>query len=218
MLRNLGYYLYNRNIADFVLNRIVQWRNPDLKVFFVGYNKTATSAIFHFLARQGVKSAHWQQGRANLALEIERRVGSPAELKKYLSQWTAYSDLTLSSDHQMLEGNRHFRLFHQLFPDAYFILNDRDPERWVASRIAHRGGQFAARSAAFHDCTAEEVREIWLREREEHHLAVLSYFADYPRFLHFRVDRDDISDLIRFLSPFRLKRHHWSEENVSGRR
>ncbi len=72
-------------------------------------------------------SVHWLAGNDNLAVEIEERIDRPGALRAYLDQWTAFSDLTFSSDTLMLEGNRHFRLFHQLYPHAYFILNDRDP-------------------------------------------------------------------------------------------
>ena len=218
-MRKLGYYLLNRSPADFIANRFAQWREPDIKIFFLGFNKTATSALFHFLARQGIKSFHWQRGEENLAAEVEKRIDEPAELKRYLSKSTAYSDFTYSSDERILDGNRHFRMFHELFTRAYFVLNDRDPERWVDSRLRHRRGQFARRSAKLRGCSEDELRGVWLKEREEHNRAVLSYFADSERFLHFRVDRDPISRLIDFLSPhFRLKPHHWARENVSAKR
>lgn len=218
-MRRLSYYLRGRSVSDFLANRIAQWRQPEVKIFVIGFNKCATSAIYHFLARQGIKSTHWQKNGENLALAIEQRLDDPAELKHYLDKSTAYSDFVLSSDELMLEGNRHFRLFHELFPDAYFILNDRDPDRWVASRMAHRRGQFARRTAKFRGCSVEDLPEIWKREREEHNRAVLSHFGDSDRLLHFRVDRDPVSKLVDFLSPhFRLKPHHWSRENVSAKR
>jgi hypothetical protein len=218
-MRQPSYYFRNRSLSDFLLNRLAQWREPEVKIFFVGFNKSATSAVYTFLARQGIKSAHWRDGDTNLAQEIEKRLGHPAELKRYLDRWTAFSDLTLSSEERMIEGNRHFRLFHQLYPKAYFILNDRDPDRWVASRISHRRGQFAERSMRLRGCDIEELKEQWKAERATHNDAVLKYFAGSDRFLHFRVDQDDVSKLIDFLAPrFRLKPHHWSRENVSAKR
>ena len=191
-MRNLGYYFRNRSPSDFIHNRLVQWRDPELKIFFIGFNKSATSAIFHFLARQGVKSAHWRAGTENLALEIEKRIGNPPALKRYLMPWTAFSDLTLSSEQLMLDGNRHFRLFHDLFPKSYFVLNDRDPESWVASRMRHRRGQFAERSARFRGCAVEDLPAAWRREREEHNQAVPRLTSRTMTFLHFRVDEDGV--------------------------
>jgi hypothetical protein len=218
-MRNLGYYFRDRSLSDFVSNRIIQRLNPELKIFFIGFNKCATSAIFHFLARQGIKSFHCQHGNENLALEIERRLEDPAALKRYLMRWTAFSDLTFSSDELMVEGNRHFPLLHRLFPNAYFVLNDRDPHKWVASRMAHRRGRFARRSASFRGCALDDLPQIWMGERENHNRAVLAHFAQYPRFLHFRVDSGDVSKLVGLLAPpFRLKAHHWSRENVSAKR
>jgi hypothetical protein len=192
-------------------------RRPGVKIFFLGFNKTATAAIDYFLSMQGVESVHWLAGDDNLAVEIEKRVDQPEALKLYLDQWIAYSDLTFSSDTLMLEGNRHFRLFHQLYPDAYFILNDRDPAQWIASRMNHRDGLFARRAAAFHKCSPEELPGLWQDMHRTHVAAVLAHFVDNPRFLHFRVDRDDVAGLIDLLAPdFRLKRRYWERRNVTG--
>jgi hypothetical protein len=218
-LKGLRYSVNNRSVGDVIFNRIAEFRAPETKIFFIGFNKCATSAIAKFLARQGIKSAHWEPDGENLAMEIEKRLDDPAALKRYLMRWTSYADLALSSEELMLDGNRHFRLFHELFPSAYFVLNDRDPEGWVKSRLSHRRGQFARRSAQFRGCAVEDLPAIWMEEREEHNRAALSYFADYDRFLHFWVDRDPVSNLVDFLSPsFRLKAQHWSRENVSAQR
>ena len=216
MFGNLAYSLRSGHFGDFVANRLAQWREPDAKIFFIGFNKCATSALWRFLSRQGIKSVHWQTDGRNVALEIERRLHDPAELKRYLGRWTAFSDLTYSSDERIVEGNRHFRLYHELFPRAYFVLNDRDVDGWIASRLNHRGGEFARRSARLRGCAIEDLPNRWMRDHREFRRAVFDHFAGYDRFLDFRVDRDDVSKLAGFFAPqLRLDPRHWSHENVS---
>ncbi|MDB5707116.1 MAG: uncharacterized protein JWN66_4232 [Sphingomonas bacterium] len=205
------------NLFDRRANAGIHRRRPGVKIFFIGFNKTATAAIDYFLSMQGVESVHWLAGDDNLAVEIEKRVEQPDALKRYLDRWTAYSDLTFSSEALMLEGNRHFRLFHQLYPDAYFILNDRDVEGWTASRMKHRDGLFARRAAASLDCEIEDLPRRWKEMHRLHVAAVLAYFEGNPRFLHFRVDQDDVARLIDLLAPdFRLRRRYWERRNVTG--
>src|SRR5881397_829767 len=90
MFGNLGYSLRNGNVGEFLGNRLAQWREPEVKVFFIGFNKCATSACWRFLSRQGIKSVHWQSENRNIALEIEERVADPVELKRYMMRWTAF--------------------------------------------------------------------------------------------------------------------------------
>ncbi|HEX8668371.1 MAG TPA: sulfotransferase [Allosphingosinicella sp.] len=205
------------NVADFAWNRAVHRLRPGRKIFFIGFNKCATSSIHKLLNHQGVRSVHWHAGRANLALEIEARLADPERLAAFLRRWTAFSDLIYATDDRIIEGNRHFRLFHELFPDAYFVLNDRDPETWVASRMRHKSGQFASQYAAFHHCAPEALPPLWRGAREAHNDAVLRHFEGNPRFLHLRVDRDDMQVLLDFLAPdFRLRRNRLQWANVTG--
>jgi hypothetical protein len=187
-----------------------------MRIFCIGFNKCGTAAIDYFLRNQGINSIHWQRGDANLAVEIEARASDPEAMRAFLSQWTACSDLTYCSETRVIEANRHFRRFHALFPDAWFILNDRDPDAWVKSRLRHRDGSFAQRAAAFHNCRTRDLPARWKAMREAHIAAVLDHFAMDGRFLHFRIDRDDPARLVEFLAPeFALDVRYWRRINTS---
>ena len=201
---------------SYLKNWTARWTRPGEKIFFIGFNKCGTTAFHHFLRDQGIRSAHWKVGDENLAEEIEKRSSSPADLKRYLSRWTAYSDLILSSEHLMIDGHKHFRLFHHLFPEAYFVLNDRDTEAWIASLMRHRKGQYFRRSMNFHGLDEEEIKVFWREHDASHVAAVTTYFAGSPRFLHFRIDADHAEALVNFLRPsFALNPSFWREVNKS---
>jgi hypothetical protein len=190
------------------------------QIFFIGFNKTATTSLAMLMAANGIRSAHWLKGR--LAERIEDLHGQRFRLWLYLMRWTAYSDLTSVSASRVIEGNRHFRLFHGLFPRSYFVLNDREVEGWIASRAAHRRDDafshrrdsFLTRSSEALGTDEEGVKAIWRQAHADHVAAVCEYFGGHPRFLHFFVDRDPIDRLAELLRPdFDLETTHWQTVN-----
>jgi len=216
-------YLRNRDlplsVVSYLRNNVTRWTRPNEKIFFIGFNKCGTTAIHHFLHYQGIRSAHRKVGNEILTEQIERRLSSPADLKRYLSRWTAYSDLILSSEELMIDGHRHFRLFHHLFPNAYFVLNDRDIEAWIASLMRHREGELFRRSMNFHGLDEDGMKELWRAHHASHMAAVKEHFGASPRFLHFRIDTDPVEILVNFLRPsFVLNPSFWRRVNRSKAR
>jgi hypothetical protein len=190
----------------------------ETKIFFIGFNKTATVALHSLMRANGLASLHWRTegepfGRF-AALEIEARLAEKAALRDFLAGWTAFSDLTYLSERVYLEGNQHFRLFHELYEDAFFVLNDRPTEDWVRSRCTH--GDFLGRCSRALSLPEEAVKTRWRAMMEQHRQSAMDYFKDYPRFLHFRIDRDDISELVGFLRPrFTIKSEFWKVYNAT---
>jgi hypothetical protein len=189
---------------------------PGPKIFFIGFNKCGTWALHYFLSKQGVASAHWMIGGMNLAVEITRHADDPAALRRALARWTAFSDLTHVSETLVLEGNSQFKALHAAFPDAYFVLNDRDPDAWVTSRLKHTN-RYAERVAAYHRCRVRDLPALWKDMHARHVAAVLEHFAHGGRFLHFHVDCDGIGTLIEFLAPdFALDPRYWKRLNTTA--
>jgi hypothetical protein len=201
-------------LIDRAWNVLQQVRAPDEKIFFIGFNKCGTTSLHHLLTRYAIRSVHWDHGR--LATSIEALHQDKVALRRYLERATAYSDIISSTNEHQIEGNRHFRLFHELFPQAYFILNDRNVEDWIRSRSTHHKGTHLARTMTAWNIDANGVKDIWRQVHEAHSTDVLSYFKGHPRFLHFRIDEDPIKLLIDFLSPsFVLRENGWQRVNVT---
>jgi hypothetical protein len=201
-------------LLNIARNSIAQWRHPEAKIFFLGFNKTATSTTHFFLRGQGIRSVHYNHGF--LARQIEISVSDRDELRRLLRRWTAYSDMSYFSETVVIEGNRHFRLFHELFPDAYFVLNDREVESWIKSRETHRTGHLTKRLIAYYKTDLEGLRLLLRDMHESHREAVTSYFAGNPKFLHFWVDRDTPRTLTDFLAPtYTLDPKEWGHRHRS---
>ena len=79
-----------------------------MKIFFLGFNKTATCTIHQLLIANGINAqhdSHWD-----------------------LDNYDAFSDCGDLQD---------YRTLHQTYPDAYFILNIREERGWLLSRLKH---------------------------------------------------------------------------------
>ncbi|HEY6633027.1 MAG TPA: hypothetical protein VIZ90_16375, partial [Rhizobiaceae bacterium] len=138
---------------------------------------------------------------------------------EYGRTFTALSDPFYFASDRIVEANRYFREFHQVFPNSYFVLNDRNVEDWIISRTGHRKGDLLRRFMDFHKCDEEAVKNIWRDDHASHVGEVLAHFAGHDRFLHFRIDRDPPELLCDFLAPaFRIDRDCWTTVNVTKKR
>jgi hypothetical protein len=208
-------------------NRRTQGLHPAIKIFVIGFNRAGTRSLHHYFTRNGIRSIHWPkyrgrgQGRQNLAWAIEDNFTRDRPILEDYDRYTAFSDFTYADPKRCIEGNKYFREFYREYPEAYFILNDRDPGDWIRSRYSQQSIEifssigkitmsFAERQAQFLGVTQEALGSIWREAYEKHKHDVLSFFADKERFLHFDIDMDTAEKLSEFLLPhFRLDVAHW---------
>lgn len=213
-----------RSIAQ---NRMRQRFHPGRKIFLIGPNRCATTTFHTFFKAQGLRSIHWREQETILAREIELRRHDDEALRAFLSRWTVFSDFVYLTDEVFLESHTLYEQYQRIFPDAYFILNDRDVERWIASRLRHREGGFLERYCSVRGCGKDDAIQQWREDFLAHRSAALAYFKGHPRFLHFNIDKDDhstfveaseIDHVIDFLRPdFRLSNRFWSKRNTERR-
>lgn len=199
-------------------NETVQRFKPGIKIFFIGFNRTATGSMHALMLKHGIKSVHWTENSysdgTNLALEIERRLSDTSALKQYLSQWTAFSDFHYVSPDAWLEGNKNYRRFDELFPESFFIFNDRDTDAWIESRLTHGNGMLIRNARVYFGVSEAEVISMWRADKASHTNAVIEYFQGRERFLHYRIDADPHETLTDFLAPvFSIGSDKWPHFN-----
>ncbi len=208
-------------------NKLRQITHPGRKIFLIGPNRCATTTFHNFFYSQGLKSIHWRKGEVILAKEIDKRLGDDRALRKFLAGWTVFSDFVYLTDEVFIENHTLYETYQRLFPEAYFILNDRDVDRWVASRLLHRDGGFLKRYLNVHGGTEDEAKAAWKTGFLAHREAVLKHFKDHPRFLHFHIDKGDrsafiepgdVDSLVALLAPdYQLSAEFWTSRNTDRR-
>ena len=133
---------------------------PSRKVFVIGLNKTGTTSLHYLLERLGYHANHsiWWS-RSNLSLR--------------LMMYDAFSD-----------GNpRNFDVLDRNFPGSKFILNVRDLDSWLDSRLNHvvhiENNRPDLKTGGTWSSEGHAIRESILL-RNKHNLRVLWHFADRP--------------------------------------
>ena len=129
------------------------------KVFAVGFNKTATSSIHDLFKTLGLKSFHGPKWRACDDLQL-------------LKSYDCFSD-GIPKDLPKLD---------RLFPGSKFILQVRDLDSWIYSRLSHieRNKATGNYNAGDKWDNSENAIKSWITGRNFHHLHVLSYFEKRP--------------------------------------
>lgn len=132
-------------------------RPQDSKIFCIGFNRTGTTSLHTLFQREGFRSYHgtaWRGMREAL-----------------LVRYDCFSDGRPDD----------FRELDRRYPRSQFILNVRDLDTWLRSRLDHIQCRKAARKwkreGDYWDDTDAAVRG-WVVERNAYHCCVLDYFRD----------------------------------------
>ncbi len=147
------------NVARSLLSRVGIDRTYR-KYFAIGFNKTATTSIDTVFNSAGYFSVH------------NTKWGQPG------SNWWQYLYQAFSDGHPM-----HFRELDRRFPRSRFVLNTRDLDEWLDSRIEHIR-HMISRNKHVENTGNWNINDesicAWVHSRNAHHLAVLDYFKNRP--------------------------------------
>ena len=103
------------------------------KFFQIGFNRCGTTSIHRFFLENGIPSIHHDYGRLAIMMESNLRNGRPV-LSGY-EQFDAFSDMEMLRPPIHVEAYKFYREIAQQVPEALFILNVRNVDRWVESRL-----------------------------------------------------------------------------------
>lgn len=187
------------------------------KVFFIGFNKTATTAFHHMFNKSGYHSVHCLYRGANnlqsgvyIAKVMSDNLDDGREILFDIDQADVYSDFLYCKRMRCIEGNKWFKKLYAEYPDAYFVLQTRNEIDWLNSRLNHKNGSLLERWKKFNRMSEEEVILDWKTRREVMEKKIRKFFSGSNSFLEFNIDKHDISRLIEFVSPhYDLDRSEW---------
>ena len=185
------------------------------KVFFLGFNKTATTSIHRLFEFSGYVSYHHLIGGKNLVKVIDGNLRNNKPILHNISDATAYSDLSYYKKNQTIEGNQWYSELYKEYPDSFFILQTRNVEAWLDSRTKHKKGQFIQRCMKSHNVdTKDEMRELWRKDKEQRENEIRIFFRGHPKFMIFDIDKDPIDRMIQHLKPeIKLNKDGWKVHN-----
>lgn len=169
-------------------------------IFQIGFNKCGTASIHYFLQRSGLQSLHWLRGV--LARVMSGRIDANEDPIQDFPNAIGFTDMLAFGARKLIEPYKRFDYLHQWYPDALFILNTRDREKWIASRLSHVAGgiKMSTSYAHFLKIPEHNIPDFWRAEWETHHALAREYFAGMPNFLEFHIEKDDSSTLATFIA------------------
>ena len=124
------------------------------KIFQIGFNKCGTKTLHHYFSRNGIKSVHWDEGR--LAQRMFTNLATGKKLVAGYEQFDVFTDMEfLSKSGIYLEAYKLFPHLTSQYPEALFILNTRNREAWIRSRLEHgKNLSYAHRSTLHYDLSS----------------------------------------------------------------
>ena len=190
-------------------------------IFLIGFNKCGTTSFHRFFKGNGIKGIHWGGNSSkNIARHIFNNLMIGRDPIAGVEECTAFTDLSFLSKDVYIEGIRFYRQFYENYPNAYFILNTRDQDKWIKSRNKHGHAwrSLMARSKkAYGIDTNEEMETVWREQWDNHIAEVQKFFGENGgRLLVYNIEQDDPQALVEFLKPdFETSAEHWGKANSS---
>ena len=187
------------------------------KVFFIGFNKTATISFHKFFEQQGYKSFHHIKKKKYLGKSILDNLQEGKELLYGIDKYDIYSDFCYSTENILYEATENFKLLDQQYPNSYFILQTRDEDDWIKSRFNHKSKNaedFYVRAKKALNLNNSELKKYWLENRKILHKEIRDYFKNHNKFIEFNIDIDSIDKIIKFLrKDYNLDSKFWKKYN-----
>ncbi len=188
------------------------------KVVQIGFNKCATRSLTELFAGSGHKAAHHKfrkpfRSSQNIAQLVLANKTAGRRMFAGFEDYDFYADMVWQSDAESYEAFKDFDLIYRDYPDTFFLLNHRDRENWINSRMKHGHGDFVTRVMAEHGFeTREECAEFWRRDWDEHLSRARSFFAEKPgQLIEFNTDKDSVDDLITAFPDYKLQADAWGD-------
>ncbi len=186
-----------------------------MRVFQIGFNKCGTRTLYSFFRRNGKSAVHWQKG--NVARTIFMNLANGRPIIAGMDDVDVFTDMEWLTKEFCFEAYKLFPYFYREYPDAVFILNTRDRERWIKSRIEHGNGSYLARSLhVLRIDSKEELVEFWRNDWDRHHARAREFFAaNNGRFFEFDIEKEDGASLVAKLPDMNLKAELYAHQGAT---
>jgi len=188
------------------------------RVVQVGFNKCGTrsfqrlfEAAGHRVVQHKIRRPFRRSRKAAFVIQQNLRAGRPVFAG--MEDYVLYAGLIHQTETESFEAIRHFREMLRDYPDTILILNTRNREDWIRSRLGHGRGELLRRVMRQRGvATAEQVADIWRSEWDEHHADVRAAMKDRPgQLIEFNLDRDPVQKLIDRLPGYGLRAEDWGD-------
>jgi hypothetical protein len=193
-----------------------------LRIFQIGFNKCGTLSLhklFQDHCVPAVTSIHWHSGY--LARDIHDNILNGRRALEGYESYTFYSDMeyfrTYNEQISFVSiAKDYFDLLDIHYPNSKFILNTRNIDSWISSRLRHMCNLSPMRYGLTERLTdsvpyveyhkqsygvdsIDDVIKIWKEEWHKHRDSVITHFTYRPNdLLVFDIEKDPFSKIVDF--------------------
>jgi hypothetical protein len=96
-----------------------------------------------------------------------------------------------------------YKLLNDQYPNSKFILNTRNIENWIASRIIHYGEKYMSLIEKIYN--TKDILKVWRQQWNDHHNDVINYFAGKNNLLLFDIEKDNGKKIVNFFPELKFK-------------
>ena len=173
------------------------------KIFQIGFNRCGTLCCYNFFHTNNIPSVHWDNGLLSLTMNKNYKQKKPL--------LNGYENYVFFSDMEHFDENigvfyshiHYYRLLDVQYPSSKFILNTRNIDNWINSRLNHRFGGIKGYYANYImsrlNINLEQLLYKWRLEWTNHHNDVLAHFKVRENdLLIFDIENDDPQKIVYF--------------------
>jgi hypothetical protein len=200
------------------MGRDLEKPDPLPRVVQIGFHKCGTRSFQRLFEGAGHRVVQHKlrsplRPSRNAALLIRENLRAGRSVFAGMEQFTFYAGLIYQTEIESFEPVFHFREIMRDYPDTILLLNLRDREDWIRSRLKHGHGEFAKRVMRQRGIgDPKELADVWRRDWDTHIAQVRAFMADRPaQLVEFNLDTDSVRDLVARLSAYGLKEEDWSD-------
>ena len=169
------------------------------RIFQIGFNKCGTLSIhnlFNNHTEPALKSLHWENG--TLAYNIQQNIDNGLMPLDGYESINVFTDMEAQISDSCKEYYvfifKNYKFLDKKYPNSRFILNTRNINNWIISRLNHKNGlkihngrsvkiknpepYYISQFKMYNIDSMSKLISIWENEWHEHHLDVMNYFRD----------------------------------------
>jgi hypothetical protein len=188
------------------------------RVVQIGFHKCGTRSLEQLFRGAGHPVVKYKLRRPlrrsrNAGLIMRQNLEAGRKIFAGMEDHVFYGDLIYQTESDGFEPIRYFREIMRDYPDTILLLNVRNREDWIKSRLKHSHGEFAQRVMRQRKIDSKEVlADLWRQEWDTHLAEVRSFMADRPaQLVEFDIDRDPVDALVERLSAYGLSAADWGD-------
>lgn len=190
------------------------------KIFQIGFNRCGTRCFYNFFKNNGIPSIHWDNGLLSLTMKKNFEQNEP--LLKGYENYRFFSDMEHFDENMgvFYSHVHYYQLLDKQYPKSKFILNTRNVNHWIKSRLNHQFGGMTGYYAKYImsklNINLYQLLYKWRLEWDNHHTEVLEYFHGRANdLLIFDIEKDDPQKIVDFfLAFYRLDKNRFLKTNL----